>query len=84
MSIASAIEVAQEKIANAYTVISDKGGTLPQIQNLTNISAAINSIPNSNNGILESIMTNIVAGNNPVDITELQTVETSISTFLTI
>lgn len=45
MSIASAITAAQGKIANAYTAISEKGGTLPATQNLSNIPTAISSIP---------------------------------------
>ena len=45
MSIASAITAAQGKVANAYTAVSNKGGTLPQTQNLTNLPTAINSIP---------------------------------------
>lgn len=47
MSIATAIAAAQQKIANAYTTISNKGGTLPTDQNLSNLSTAIDSIPAS-------------------------------------
>ena len=45
MSIASAIQNAQQKIANAYTVISNMGGTLPATQDLANMPTAIASIP---------------------------------------
>lgn len=44
MSIASAITAAQGRVADAYTAISNKGGTLPATQNLANMPAAINSI----------------------------------------
>jgi hypothetical protein len=50
MSIASAITAAQGRVANAYTAISAKGGTLPQTQNLANMPAAINSIPSGGGG----------------------------------
>ena len=45
MSIASAITAAQGKVADCYTAISNKGGTLPATQNLSNMPTAINSIP---------------------------------------
>ena len=45
MSIASAITAAQGRVADAYTAISNKGGTLPATQNLSNMSTAISSIP---------------------------------------
>ena len=44
MSIASAIELKQQQVAQAYTVVSDKGGTLPSVKNLENLANAINSI----------------------------------------
>lgn len=44
MSIASAITAAQGKVANCYTAISNKGGTLPATQDLSNMPTAINSI----------------------------------------
>lgn len=47
MSIASAITAAQGKVADAYTAISNKGGTLPATQNLSNMPTAIASIPTS-------------------------------------
>lgn len=45
MSIATAIQNAQQKVANAYTAVSNKGGTLPSTQNLSNLPTAISSIP---------------------------------------
>ena len=45
MSISSALVAAQGRVADAYTAISNKGGTLPATQNLANMPAAINSIP---------------------------------------
>lgn len=45
MSIATAITAAQGKVADAYTAISNKGGTLPATQNLSNMPTAIASIP---------------------------------------
>lgn len=45
MSIASAITAAQGRVSDAYTAISNKGGTLPATHNLANMPTAINSIP---------------------------------------
>ena len=45
MSIATAITNLQGKIANAYTAIENKGGTLPATQNAENLSATIDAIP---------------------------------------
>ena len=45
MSIASAIATKQQQVADSYTAVSNKGGTLPQTQNLTNLATAISSIP---------------------------------------
>jgi len=44
MSIASAIATKQQQVADCYTVVSNKGGTLPVNQNLTNLADAIDSI----------------------------------------
>lgn len=44
MSIATAIENAQQKVANCYTSVDNMGGTLPATQNLSNLPAAIESI----------------------------------------
>lgn len=45
MSIASAITNKQQQVADCYTAISNKGGTLPATQNLSNLPTAISSIP---------------------------------------
>ena len=44
MSIASAIQTKQQQIADAYTAVDNKGGTLPATQNLTNLATAIGTI----------------------------------------
>ena len=45
MSISSALLAAQGRVADSYTAVSNKGGTLPATQNLTNLATAISSIP---------------------------------------
>lgn len=45
MSIATAITNLQGKIANAYTAIEEKGGTLPATRNAANLATAIDDIP---------------------------------------
>lgn len=111
MSIASAIQAKQQQVADAYTAISNKGGTLPATQNLSNLPTAIGTITQTNlttlsvtqngtytptspyngysqvevnvqSGLLESILQNIVDGNNPVDVTALQSAEAQINAFL--
>ena len=44
-TIAEAITAAQQRVAAVYTAISNKGGTLPETQNLSNMPTAIESIP---------------------------------------
>lgn len=62
MSISSAIQNAQTKVANAYTAVEGKGGTLPITQNLSNLPTAISSIPSGGGGstwqVVEGIITN--------------------------
>lgn len=53
MSIASAIATKQQQIADSYTAVSNKGGTLPATQNLTNLATAISSIPSGGGGYSE-------------------------------
>ena len=48
MSISSEITRINTNIANAYTAVNNKGGTLPQTQNSSNLANAINSISNVN------------------------------------
>ena len=52
-TIADAITAAQGRVADAYTAISNKGGTLPATQNLANMPTAINSIPSGSTGYTE-------------------------------
>jgi len=62
MSIATAIQNAQQKVADAYTALSSKGGTLPQTQDLSNLPTAINSIPSGGkkyNITIDDILGNI-------------------------
>lgn len=49
MSIATAIQAAQNKIAAAYTKCNDKGATMPVNQNLANLADCIDSIPGGSN-----------------------------------
>ena len=85
MSIASEIQRIKNNIANAYTKIGSKGGTLPSAQNSANLVTTIDSISGSNgDGILEKIFKDIVAGNNPVNTSQLSTIENQISGFLLI
>ena len=51
MSIATAIQNAQGKVAGAYTAVSNKGGFLPATQNLNNLPTAINSIMIGKNSV---------------------------------
>ena len=53
MSIQTAIENAQQKVANAYTAVDNKGGTLPATQDLANLPNAIGSI--STGGTINSL-----------------------------
>ena len=45
MSIASAITSLQSRVADAYTSVGNKGGTIPQVQDTVHLPAAIASIP---------------------------------------
>lgn len=51
MSVQSEITRITGNIANAYTAVSDKGGTLPAVCNSANLTAAIESIPSGGHGI---------------------------------
>jgi hypothetical protein len=52
MSIASAIVAKQQQVADSYTAVSNKGGTLPATQDLTNLATAISSIPSGGSATL--------------------------------
>lgn len=62
MSIATAITNAQGRVADCYTAISNKGGTLPAIQNLANMPTAINSISGGGGGYTEFPSYQVVNG----------------------
>ena len=44
MSIASELEKLNTNLANSYTAVNTKGGTIPSEQNFDNLPSAINSI----------------------------------------
>ena len=50
MSITTSLEHAQQKVAAAYTAVSNKGGTLPATRNLANLPSAITSISGGGGG----------------------------------
>lgn len=52
-NIADAITAAQGRVADCYTAISNKGGTLPATQNLANMPTAIGSI--TTGGTIDSL-----------------------------
>lgn len=80
MTIASEVQRIKTNIANAYTSCNSKGATIPASQVSDNLADCINSIQGG--GILENSLEEIIAGNNPVDTTELQSAETQIHAFL--
>jgi hypothetical protein len=85
MTIASALTALNTDIVNARTAITNKGGTVTSGGGSSQLATDIASIPSSGgSGILETIMENVVAGNNPVDTTALATAETQIAAFLSI
>lgn len=63
MSIATAITAAQGRVADCYTAISNKGGTLPQTQNLANMPTAIGSIPTSSGSTKYGVSIDNMLGN---------------------
>lgn len=58
MSVQSEITRINGNIANAYTAVSGKGGTLPTARNSSNLSAAIQSIPSGGTLITKTITQN--------------------------
>lgn len=79
MTISSEIQRIKTNIENAYTVCNNKGATIPQEQNSNNLANCINSITGDGEGLLESIISEVVNGNNPVDVTDLQSIEIQLS-----
>ena len=63
MSIVSEITRINNNIANSYTAVSNKGGTLPATQNSSNLATAINSISGGGStelkGLIERSLTSI-------------------------
>ncbi|MBR1915337.1 MAG: hypothetical protein IJ830_02725 [Alphaproteobacteria bacterium] len=85
MTIASALTALNTDIQNARTAITNKGGTVTSGGGSSQLATDIATIPSGSvSGILETIMENVVAGNNPVDTTALATAETQIAAFLSI
>lgn len=85
MTIASALTALNTDIVNARTAITNKGGTVTANGGTSQLATDIATIPTGSvGGILETLMEDIVAGNNPVDTTALATAETQIAAFLTI
>ena len=82
MTISSEIQRIKTNIENAYTVCSDKGAVIPGVQNSDNLATCIDSIINEK-GLLESIISDVVEGNNPVDVTDLQDVESQLEDIIT-
>lgn len=85
MTVASALDALNTDIQNARTAITNKGGTVTANGGSSQLATDIATIPSGSvSGILETIMENVVAGNNPVDTTALATAETQIAAFLSI
>lgn len=85
MSISTALTALNTDIQNARTAITNKGGTVTSGGGSSQLATDIATIPSGSvSGILETIMENVVAGNNPVDTTALATAEAQISAFLSI
>lgn len=85
MTISSELATLNTNMQNAYTACDNKGATIPDAQNMDNLATCIATIPSGGgSGILETLMADIVAGNNPVDTTDLATAETQIAAFLNI
>lgn len=57
MSIASAIQEKQQQVQEAYTVVANKGGTLPSVKNLTNLASAIESISSGSGSLISRNIT---------------------------
>lgn len=55
MTISSAIQTKQQQVAAAYTACNNKGATLPQTQNLTNLADCIDSISGGSSPVINSL-----------------------------
>lgn len=66
MSIASEITRINTNIENAYTSVSNKGGTLPATQNSNNLATAITSIPSGGATLQTKSVTITTNGNTSV------------------
>ena len=82
MSIASEIVRIKNNINDAYTACNAKGATIPATKNSANLATCIGTITGTGNGILETLWANIAGGNNPVDTTELATIEARINSMI--
>ena len=78
MTIASEIQRIRTNIEDAYTACTNKGAVIPEVQNSANLATCINSIVGEGAGLLENLIADVVEGNNPVDVTELQDVESQL------
>ncbi|MBR2771600.1 MAG: leucine-rich repeat protein [Bacteroidales bacterium] len=79
MSIATAIQNAQQKVANAYTAAAAKGAIMPATQNLSNLATTISSVSGGGqgvakttnpDGVLVNICANIIDLNGATDVGE--------------
>lgn len=83
MTIASAIATKQQQVADSYTAVSNKGGTLPATQNLTNLATTISTIPGGTDNYANVIVVeNTLKGTSYVEATEIATACDDISMFL--
>lgn len=73
MTIAGEITKLQTNLANSYTAVSNKGGTLPVSQNFDNLPTAINSIQTGSFYATLSVTTNDGASVTVNDQTEIAT-----------
>ena len=81
MTTAEKLNTIHSACSDIKQAIIDKGQT--PSGGISTYADAIENL-SSGGGLLESVMADMVAGNNPVDITDLQAAETSINAFLSI
>lgn len=76
MSIATAIQAAQGKVAAAYSKCNDKGATMPQTQDLANLANTIDSIQQGGGGNwLIDVLSSYIQTGSHVEITPEQGAE---------